>query len=213
MSAVDLYEEIKNNVIDGEEDVVVELTQKLLDAGEKPTDIIRNGLIAGMDVIGVQFKNGDVFIPEVLLSASAMNAGIALLKPMLVEGDIPSRGKIVIGTVQGDIHNIGKSLVAMMLESKGYTMIDVGCDVPPETFVRVAQEENADILAMSSLLTTSMMGMKTTIDLAKAGGLRSKVIIGGAPVSQSYADSIGADGYSVDAATAVDLCERMMGHA
>jgi len=210
---MDLYEEIKNNVIDGEEDIVVELTQKLLDAGEKPTDIIRYGLIAGMDVVGVQFKNGDVFIPEVLLSASAMNAGIALLKPMLVEGDIPSRGKIVIGTVQGDLHNIGKSLVAMMLESKGYTIVDVGCDVAPETFVRVAQEEKADILAMSSLLTTSMMGMKTTIDLAKAGQLSSRVIVGGAPVSQSYADSIGADGYSVDAATAVDLCDRLLGHA
>lgn len=210
---MDLYEEIKNNVIDGEEDIVVELRQKLLDAGEKPTDIIKNGLIAGMDVVGVQFKNGDVFISEVLLSASAMNAGIALLKPMLVEGDIPSRGKIVIGTVQGDLHNIGKSLVAMMLESKGYTIVDVGCDVAPETFVRVAQEEKADILAMSSLLTTSMMGMKTTIDLAKAGQLSSRVIVGGAPVSQSYADSIGADGYSVDAATAVDLCDRLLGHA
>ena len=150
---------------------------------------------------------------KVLLSASAMNAGIALLKPMLVEGDIPSRGKIVIGTVQGDLHNIGKSLVAMMLESKGYTIIDVGCDVAPEKFVRVAQEEKADILAMSSLLTTSMMGMKTTIDLAKAGQLSSKVIVGGAPVSQSYADSIGADGYSVDAATAVDLCDRLLGYA
>ncbi len=207
------FEEIKNSVIEGEEELVVELTQKLLDAGEKPTDIIKNGLIAGMDVVGVQFKNGDVFIPEVLLSASAMNAGIALLKPMLVEGDIPSRGKIVIGTVQGDLHNIGKSLVAMMLESKGYTIIDVGCDVAPETFVRVAQKENADILAMSSLLTTSMMGMKTTIDLAKAEHLSSKVIVGGAPVSQSYADSIGADGYSVDAATAVDLCDRLLGHA
>ncbi|MEA4940466.1 MAG: corrinoid protein [Christensenella sp.] len=207
------FEEIKTSVIEGEEELVVELTQKLLDAGEKPTDIIKNGLIAGMDVVGVQFKNGDVFIPEVLLSASAMNAGIALLKPMLVEGDIPSRGKIVIGTVQGDLHNIGKSLVAMMLESKGYTIFDVGCDVTPETFVRVAQEEKADILAMSSLLTTSMMGMKTTIDLAKAEGLQSKVIVGGAPVSQSYADSIGADGYSVDAATAVDLCDRLLGHA
>ncbi len=207
------FEELKNSVIEGEEEIVVELTQKLLDAGEKPVDIIQNGLIAGMDVVGQQFKTGEVFIPEVLLSASAMNAGIDRLKPLLMEGDIPCRGKVVIGTVQGDLHNIGKSLVAMMLESKGYTIIDVGCDVAPETFVRVAQEEKADILAMSSLLTTSMMGMKTTIDLAKAEHLPSRVIVGGAPVSQSYADSIGATGYSVDAATAVDLCDRLLGHA
>lgn len=207
------FEELKSSVIEGEEESVVELTQKLLDAGEKPVTIIQNGLIAGMDVVGQQFKTGEVFIPEVLLSASAMNAGIALLKPMLVEGDIPCRGKVVIGTVQGDLHNIGKSLVAMMLESKGYAIIDVGCDAAPEAFVQAALKEGADILAMSSLLTTSMMGMKTTINLAKAEGVRAKVIVGGAPVSKAYADSIGADGYAPDGATAIDLCDCLLGHA
>ncbi len=207
------FEELKNSVIEGEEEIVVELTQKLLDAGEKPVDIIQNGLIAGMDIVGQQFKTGEVFIPEVLLSASAMNAGIDRLKPLLMEGDIPCRGKVVIGTVQGDLHNIGKSLVAMMLESKGYAIIDVGCDAAPEVFVQAALKEDADILAMSSLLTTSMMGMKTTINLAKAEGVRAKVVVGGAPVSKAYADSIGADGYASDGATAVDLCDCLLGYA
>ena len=175
-----------------------------------PLEIISNGLIAGMNVVGVQFKSGEMFVPEVLMSAKSMAAGIEIVKPLIADKDMPSMGKVLIGTVKGDLHDIGKNLVAMMLESGGFTVINLGIDIAPEKFVAAFKEHQPDIIAMSALLTTTMMHMKDTIELIKEEGFKVKCIIGGAPISQEFADTIGADGYSPDAASAVDLCRKLL---
>jgi 5-methyltetrahydrofolate--homocysteine methyltransferase len=191
----------------------VEVTKSLLDSGVDPLDVINKGLIAGMDRVGVLFKNNEMFVPEVLMSAKAMNAGVEVVKEKQQAFDMPSLGKVVIGTVRGDLHDIGKNLVAMMMESSGFTVYNLGVDIEPAKFVEAVKEYRPDIVAMSALLTTTMMNMKETIDALKEAGLKDKVkvIIGGAPITQEFADEIGADGYAPDAASATELCKQLVG--
>lgn len=206
------YEDLAAAVLKGEDEQVKVLTQGLIDSGKDLLEIINQGLISGMDVVGARFKKGEMFVPEVLMAARAMSAGINLVKPHIAETDIPSLGKVLVGTVKGDLHDIGKNLLAMMMEGAGFTVVNLGVDIAPEKFVEAAKEQKADMIAMSALLTTTMLAMKDTIELFKEEGIRDKVriIIGGAPISQEYADEIGADGFAPDAATACDLAKGLL---
>ncbi|GAB6152666.1 corrinoid protein [Desulfosporosinus burensis] len=188
------------------------LTQKMIDNGSDPLEIINQGLMAGMNVVGVRFKAGDMYVPEVMMSAKAMSKGIEMVKPLIAEKDMPTAGKVLIGTVKGDLHDIGKNLVLMMMESAGFEMIDLGVDIDPTTFVKAVKEHKPQVIGMSALLTTTMLSMKDTIEALKEEGLRDsvKIIVGGAPISQGFADEIGADGYAPDAAAATDLCKRLI---
>ncbi len=199
-------------VINGNRDEVQRLTQEAVDEGTGPEAIVNEGLISGMDVVGKKFKNNEFYVPEVLIAARAMHAGMDIIKPLLAESGIEPRGIVVIGTAKGDLHDIGKNLVAMMLEGGGYEVIDLEVDVAPETFVEAINEHSPDVVAISALLTTTMPAMKDTIEALAGAGVREqvKVIIGGAPVTQSYADEIGADGYAPDAASAVDLVASLI---
>ncbi|MFC1528053.1 corrinoid protein [Candidatus Neomarinimicrobiota bacterium] len=189
----------------GDDKVVYENTQRAIEQGVPAKTILDDGLIAGMNVVGEKFRKHEIFLPHVLLAAKAMYAGMDLLKPLFVKGKIPSRGKIVIGTVQGDLHDIGKNLVGIMLRGAGFEVIDLGKDVSVENFVDTAQQENADVIGMSALLTTTQPIMKKVVEKLKEKGLDNKIktIIGGAPLSSEYADLIGANAYSYDAANAV----------
>ena len=209
------YEELVNSVINGNAAKVTELTKSFLDSGCEPLDIINQGLIAGMNVVGHRFKEGDMFVPEVLMAARAMSTGVEIVKPYLSDGDMPALGKIILGTVKGDLHDIGKNLVGMMMESAGFNVINLGVDISPEKFVEAVKEHKPNIVAMSALLTTTMLSMKDTIAALKQEGLREdvKVIIGGAPISQDFADEIGADGFAPDAASATELCKDLLGLA
>lgn len=206
------YEEIAQAVIAGDAGTVKELTQKAISAQADPNTVISDGLIAGMDVVGRRFKYGEMFVPEVLMAAKAMHAGMDLLKPLLTGIAQSAQGKVVLGTVKGDLHDIGKNLVGMLLEAGGFEVVNLGIDIAPETFVDRAVEEGAQVIAMSALLTTTMLIMKDTIELLEEEDLRGrfKVIVGGAPVSQDFADEIGADGFAPDAASAVDLCRKLL---
>lgn len=206
------FEALNQAVISGQDQQVKELAQQAVDAGVKPLDIINEGLIKGMNVVGQRFKVGDMFVPEVLMSARAMAAGMEVVKPLLLDGEITNKGTVVIGTVKGDLHDIGKNLVGMMLESSGYKVIDLGTDTDPEAFVNAVKENNAKVLGLSALLTTTMLAMKETIEALEEAGLRDqvKVMIGGAPITQEFADEIGADGYAPDAASAVDLANQLI---
>ena len=190
------------------------LVQQALDAGIAPKDILEQGLLHGMDVVGEKFKNNEVFVPEVLVAARAMNFGMAVLKPMLVAEGVKNTGKACIGTIKGDLHDIGKNLVKMMLEGKGFEVIDLGADVAPETFVKTAVEQNCQIIGISALLTTTMNTMEEVVKLAEEAGIRDKVkiMVGGAPLTDAFAKKIGADAYTPDAATAADaavaFCEQ-----
>ena len=197
--------------IDGDQDLVVELTQKALDEGIDPSQIIKEGLIPAMDFIGDEFAAGKLYVPEMLISARAMQAGMDLVKPLLVEGQIETLAKVVIGTVRGDLHDIGKNLVGMMLEGAGAELIDLGVDVSPDRFVEVAKAEGADFVALSTLLTTTMKAMKETVQALEEAGLRDqvKVLIGGAPVTSEYCSDIGADGYGMDATEAVSRVREL----
>ncbi|MBN1349509.1 corrinoid protein [candidate division KSB1 bacterium] len=209
---MDLLKELADNVIKGQAPKTEELTQKLLDDKVSPADILNKGLVAGMDVVGTKFKNNEFYVPEVLIAARAMKAGMKLLRPKLAESGVEPVGKFVVGTVKGDLHDIGKNLVAMMMEGAGFEVIDLGVDVTPENFVNTAKERKASVIGMSALLTTTMLNMKATIEELKKQGLNDtiKVVIGGAPVTQNYADEIGADGYAPDAASAVAEVKRLM---
>jgi len=191
---------------------VASLTKTALDSGLAIKKILEDGLIAGMNAIGVRFKNNEIFIPEVLISAKAMHAGMAILEPHFTASGIKPVGRVVIGTVKGDLHDIGKNIVSMMLKGACFQIDDFGIDVPPQKFVDAAKSANVDIIALSSLLTTSMGGMRDTIKLLEAAGLRKKVkvMVGGAPVTQEFASSIGADAYAKDAATAVDKAKELL---
>jgi 5-methyltetrahydrofolate--homocysteine methyltransferase len=204
------FEALVQSVMDGNETQVKEQTKALVDGGVSPLEIINLGLIAGMNVVGARFKVGDMFVPEVLMSAKSMAAGVEIVKPLIAAEDMPNKGTIVLGTVKGDLHDIGKNLVGMMLESGGFKVINLGIDIAPEKFVAAVKEHKPQIVAMSALLTTTMPHMKDTIELIKEEGLKVKCIIGGAPISQDYADKIGADGYSPDAASAVELCTKLL---
>ena len=197
--------EISENLQKGKAKIVKELVQQAIDTGMDPKEILR-GLLSGMDVIGEKFKNGEIYIPEVLVAARAMNQGAILLKPLLTKAGAVVSGKVCIGTVQGDLHDIGKNLVKMMMEGKGLEVVDLGTDVSPETFVNAAIEQNCQIICCSALLTTTMGVMADVVKAAEAAGVRDKVkiIIGGAPVSEEFCREIGADAYSPDAASAAD---------
>jgi len=196
----------------GKMDQVQELTQKALDAGEPPNKILQEGLIKSMERIGLLFKNNEIYIPEVLIAARAMHAGLDVLRPILAKSTTTSAAKVILGTVRGDLHDIGKNLVGMMLEGGGFEVIDLGIDVPPEKFLQAAREKGAQVIGMSALLTTTMLQMKTTVDLIKAAGLQKeiKTIIGGAPVTAEFAQKIGADGYAPDAASAVQVVKGLV---
>ena len=186
----------------GKRKLVVEYVQKALDEGIAPQTILTEGLLPGMDRVGVKFRDNEIFVPEVLVAARAMNAGSELLKPLMAEGGAVSLGTAVIGTVKGDLHDIGKNLVKMMIEGKGINVIDLGVDVEPETFVKAAIENNAGVICCSALLTTTMPVMAEVVKAVKAAGINAKVMVGGAPITQEFADSIGADAYTSDAASA-----------
>jgi 5-methyltetrahydrofolate--homocysteine methyltransferase len=198
---------------DGDADAVAQLAQQALDEGMTAGEVLAGGLVAGMDAVGRDFKAGDLYLPEVLIAAQAMHAGMDVLRPLLAESDVETQGKVVVGTVAGDLHDIGKNLVIMMLEGGGFDVIDAGIDVAPEAFAEMVEAEQPDLLGLSALLTTTMPAMQQTIEALAAAGLRDrlKVMIGGAPVTQTYADEIGADGYAPDAATAVDLARALVG--
>ena len=202
-----ILQEISTFLQKGKTKNVEELVAKALSEGVSAKQILEEGLLHGMDIIGAKFKKDEVYVPEVLISAKAMNAGTALLKEHLKGEDVKSSGKVVLGTVKGDLHDIGKNLVRMMMEGKGLDVVDIGIDIPAEKFIEAAKAENADIIACSALLTTTMGEIKTIIDAATAAGIRDKVKImaGGAPVTQAYCDSIGADLYAPDAASAADV--------
>jgi len=203
---------LAESLIKGKAPEVKELTQKALDDGVAPNEVLNDGLIKGMGVVGERFKNNEFYVPEVLIAARAMHAGMDILKPALADAGVEPIGKVLLGTVKGDLHDIGKNLVAMMLEGAGFEVVDLGIDVSPEKFVE-AVKEGGDIVAMSALLTTTMTAMKTTVDALEEAGVRDKVktMIGGAPVTQNYADEIGADGYARDAASAADKAKELMG--
>jgi len=205
-------EDISVSVIRGKQKKTAALAQQLLDEGVKPLDIINNGLIIGMTEVGVRFKNNDMYVPDVLMAAKAMDVAMSIVQPLLVAGEMVSMGTVLIGTVKGDLHDIGKNLVIMMLKSVGFTVVDIGINIPPVEFIKKAKETNANIIGMSALLTTTMLHMKDVIELLKEEGLRDKikVIVGGAPVSQDFADEITADGYAPDAASSTELCKRLM---
>ena len=186
----------------GKRKLVVQYVQQALDEGVAPQTILTEGLLPGMDRVGVKFRDNEIFVPEVLVAARAMGAGTELLKPLLAEGEGSSLGTAVIGTVKGDLHDIGKNLVKMMIEGKGINVIDLGVDVEPETFVKAAIENNAGVICCSALLTTTMPVMAEVVKAVKAAGINAKVMVGGAPITQEFADSIGADAYTSDAASA-----------
>ena len=207
-----ILERIAQELEIGEEDEVAKLTQNALDIGIPAKEVLDLGLLRGMDVVGGKFKNHEMFLPEVLLAARAMQAGMDLLKPLLAAEGAPTRGKIVLGTVEGDLHDIGKNLVGIMLKGAGYDVVDLGYDVSPENFVETARRENSTVIGMSALLTTTMPVMKKVIGLLDEQGLRGKIktIIGGAPVSRDYADQIGADAYAYDGANAVVCMDKLL---
>ncbi len=191
-------------------DTVTAKTQAELDAGTDIATILNDGLIGAMDEVGEKFSAGELFVPEMLMAAQAMKAGMAILKPHLTTEQSQSKGIVLIGTVKGDLHDIGKNLVAMMMEGAGFDVVDMGVDVDSETFVKAAAEKNADVIALSALLTTTMPSMESTVKAVKEAGMTTRTIIGGAPVTQAFSDQIGADGYSADAPGAVKLVKQLM---
>ena len=202
---------IATAVIEGKRDIVTQKVNQAVAEKVHPGEILNKGLIAGMAVIGDRFRKNEVYVPEVLIAARAMKAGLAILEPLLVKGGVQPLATVVIGTVKGDLHDIGKNLVAMMLQGGGFKVVDLGTDVGPEKFVSAAAENKAAIIGMSALLTTTMPQMASVVKAVKESGLKVKTMIGGAPVTQSYADEIGADGYSPDAASAVDTASKLAG--
>jgi len=196
----------------GDAEKVEELVKKAIEENLTPKKILGDGLIKGMDIIGTKFKKNEVYVPEVLIAARAMHAGMNILKPKLIESGVKNIGKVAIGTVKGDLHDIGKNLVKMMLEGAGFEVIDLGTDISTDKFVEAVKEHKPNIIGMSALLTTTMVNIPEVIKALEAAGLRDKVkiMIGGAPITQNYADQIGADGYSPDAASAVDKAKTFI---
>ena len=206
---MELLDRISFNLQNGFDEIVAALTEEAVEKQIPPDEIMNNGLIAGMNIVGEKFKNHDIFLPDVLLAARAMNCAMEVLKPLLIKGGIPTKGKVVIGSVKDDLHDIGKNLVGILLKGAGFEVIDLGNDVPAEKFISVAREENVHVIGMSALLTTTMPVMKKVVDMAKDEGLYGivRIIVGGAPVSKAFALEIGADAYSYDGANAVETVE------
>lgn len=209
---MELLKQLANDIISGKAPAAEAKTQQALDENISPAKILNEGLIAGMNIVGEKFKNNEFYVPEVLIAARAMKAGMKILRPKLIESGVEPIAKIILGTVKGDLHDIGKNLVGMMLEGAGFEVIDMGVDVTPEKFIQAIKQNNAQAIGMSALLTTTMLNMKSTIEKMNEDGIRRaiKVLIGGAPVTQSYADEIGADGYAPDAASAVTLVKNVL---
>lgn len=207
------YQDLADAIIAGDNVKSKEITQKLVDRGVKAVEVLNEGLVPGMDVVGVKFKANEMYIPEVLIAARAMHAAMDIIKPMLAEAGAVMKGTVVIGTVQGDLHDIGKNLVGMMLEGGGFTVIDAGVDVPGDKFIEEVKKTGAKVVGLSALLTTTMPSMKDVIIALKADVSTKdvKVMVGGAPLTQEYADSIGASGYAPDASSAVDLAKKLIG--
>jgi corrinoid protein of di/trimethylamine methyltransferase len=213
MQNMAILDEISEQLQEGKAKVVKQLVAQAVEEGYSAKQILEEGLLAGMGIIGGKFKNNEVFVPEVLVAARAMNMGVEVLKPLLAEAGVQATGRIVLGTVQGDLHDIGKNLVRLMMEGKGLEVIDLGTDVPPEMFIQAAIEHNSQIICCSALLTTTMGAIKDVITAMKAAGIRDsvKIMIGGAPITQSFCDQIGADCYMPDATSAalaaVEFCK------
>ncbi len=210
---MEILEEISSGLQRGEHERVAELVRRALDEGASAASVLDDGLLAGMDVVGRRFRDHEIFLPDVLLAARAMYAGLDLLKPLLTAEEVPHRGTVVLGTVRGDLHDIGKNLVAIMLEGAGFRVVDLGNDVPPERFVEAAERERAAVIGMSALLTTTMPVMREVLALLEERGLAGRVrtIVGGAPVSRAFAEEIGADAYGFDAANAVERVRQLAG--
>jgi corrinoid protein of di/trimethylamine methyltransferase len=208
----ELLEKMANELIAGKQDEVIKLTQEALDKGVVPKDILDNGLLAGMDIVGQRFKAGDLFIPEVLLCARCMHGAMDILKPLLSEADAAGAGTYLIGTVEGDLHDIGKNLVSMMLQGAGFKVVDLGTNITAQQFVDAVKEHNPKVIGLSALLTTTMPKMEETIAALKEAGIRDqvKIMAGGAPVTQDFVDKIGADAYGANAASAVDKAKELV---
>ena len=206
-------ETIYQAVLEGDADEAASQVQAGLDTGIAPSDILNKGCIAAMGEVGRLFEEGEMFVPEMLIAARAMQAGMAVLKPHLAEGEITSAGKVILGTVAGDLHDIGKNLVGMMMEGAGFEIVDLGTDVSADAFVGAVREHKADIIGMSALLTTTMPSMTATVEALTEAGVRDevKVLVGGAPVTQAFADEIGADGFAPDASSATRVAKGLLG--
>ena len=204
------FKEIADAVIKGQAPKVKELVAKAVSEKVPVNDILQKGLIGGMGFIGERFKKNEVYVPEVLIAARAMKSGMEILKPLLASAGVKPLGVVVLGTVKGDLHDIGKNLVGMMLEGAGFKVVDVGIDAGPEKFINAVKESNASVIAMSALLTTTMVAMKSSMEEFKKAGVKAKVMVGGAPLTQAYADEIGAQGYAPDAASAVDTAKKLL---
>lgn len=209
---MDILTEISERLQQGDDESVSALTKRAIEEKIPPKKILDRGLIGGMNIIGEKYKSHEIFLPQVLLAAKAMYAGMDLLRPTFIKGGMPTLGKVVIGSVQGDLHDIGKNLVGIMLKGAGFEVIDLGNNVPPERFVETAEEENAQVIGMSALLTTTMPVMKGTVDLLKEKKLGGsiKTVIGGAPVSEEFAQRIGADAYGYDSAKALEVIKELV---
>ena len=202
---------IANCVINGKAQETKDLVQAALDEGAPVDEVLNQGLVAGMDVVGAKFKANEFYVPEVLIAARAMKWGMEILEPKLTEAGIEPVASVAIGTVKGDLHDIGKNLVAMMLQGGGFKVVDLGIDVSPEKFIAAVTEQGCEVIGLSALLTTTMPQMQNVINAFKEAGVAAKIIIGGAPVTQNYADEIGADGYAPDAASAIDIAKALIG--
>lgn len=215
MENTDSIEVLLNNlsqkVIDGKNLDAVEITKQLLAQGVEPKYILDNGLMPGIEIVGIRFRDNQIFVPQVLISARAMKSSLSLLEPLLSKAELHGMGTVVIGTVKGDIHDIGKNIVAMMLRSSGFSVIDLGIDTRAEKFIDTIKQENAQVLGMSALLTTTMPYMKTVIEKLKEEKIDVRVMVGGAPISKAFAEQIGADGYARNATEAVSLAKKLIG--
>jgi len=212
LSLEELYEQMGDDLYDGYQEEVVEAVEEALSRNITPYDVLTDGLVAGMDIVGIDFRDGILFVPEVLMAANAMKAGMALLRPLLAETGAPSIGKMVIGTVKGDIHDIGKNLVAMMMEGAGFEVINLGINNDADAYLAAIKEHQPEILGMSALLTTTMPYMKVVIDRLKEEGIRNDIIVmvGGAPLNEAFAEAIEADAYCRDAAVAVETAKKLV---
>ncbi|MEJ2555331.1 MAG: corrinoid protein [Anaerolineae bacterium] len=212
LSLDELYEQMGDDLYDGLADEVVEAVNEALRRGREAYEVMAEGLVAGMDIVGEDFRDGILFVPEVLMAAKAMKAGMAILRPLLAESGAPRQGTLIIGTVKGDIHDIGQNLVSMMMEGAGFEVINLGINVDADKFLAAIREHQPEIIGMSALLTTTMPYMKVVVDRLKEEGIRDDIIvmIGGAPVTQPFAEHVGADGYGEDAATAVELARKLV---
>ncbi|OVE74228.1 methyltransferase [bacterium B17] len=207
-----VLEEMADMLMKGKANEVKDLVSKAIDEGIEPGTVLNDGLLAGMNVIGGRFKRNEVYVPEVLIAARAMKSGMEILQPKLSEAGVEAKGTAVIGTVKGDLHDIGKNLVCMMLEGAGFKVVDIGIDVEDQKFIDAAKEANATVIGVSALLTTTMTNMKSVVELIKSSDIANdvKVMVGGAPVTQAFADEIGADGYAADAASAAELATSLL---